>query len=126
MFIGSKPAAHMRLDVRLQFGRGPVTWGENDERLDDGAACFVRDAYHRGIGNGWVLYQTVLDFRRTDAIAGALEYIVGTSRYQRYPSPSCVARSPVRHQSPMNFFAVASGLRQYSRKNTGSRLPSGA
>ncbi len=34
--------------------------------------------------------------------------------------------SPVRHQSPVNFRRVPSGLPAYSRKNTGSGVPSGA
>src|SRR5882762_766151 len=120
VFVRRELAAHVLLQLGLQRRRSLVPRGEHDEGLHDMGALGIGAAHHGAVRNRGVFQQAVLDLRGTDAVARTLEHVIGAAWYQKSPSASRFARSPVRHHLPVYFFSVASGFFQYPRKNTGS------
>src|SRR6266571_5337154 len=77
IFVGSELAAYVLLQLRLQRCRSLVARREDDESLHDMCALGIGAAHHGAVRDRGMLYQAVLDLRGTDAVARALEHIVG-------------------------------------------------
>src|SRR5438309_12049260 len=67
----------MLLQLRFERRRSLVARREHDECLHDMGALGIGAAYDRGVRDRRMLHQAVLDLRRTDAVARALEHVVG-------------------------------------------------
>src|SRR5262245_11717833 len=109
VLIWRESRAHVLPDRLFECGRGVLAGPQHDEGLDAGSTFGVRHAHRGGVGYGRVLEKAILDLGGPDAIAGALDHIVGPP-----PVPVevvLVARSEVAGASPPAVELRSGGVR---------------
>src|SRR5258706_1653980 len=79
ILVGREAAADMALDLIDQFTAAGKSGLQHDEGFDDRAARRVGLADHRRVRHRGMLHQAALDLSRPDAVAGALDHVVGAS-----------------------------------------------